>query len=311
MTGAHGFLGRHAAAHFKKHGYEVIGIGHGSWEDESPDNFGIDQWIEADIDICSLSKIKKRIDCVVHCAGGSLVGPSLDRPFAEFHKTVTSAANVLEYIRVCQPAATLVFPSSAAVYGEKDDGPIKESESLSPVSPYGFYKKITEELCESYAGNFNLSVAVIRFFSLYGNGLKKQLLWDACTKLSSDSKEVAFLGTGKETRDWLHVDDAVALIYVMSQVGDGYVVVNGGGGKRKTVLDILLQVKKLLGTQAEIVMNGGRKKGDPLHYWADIASPMNYGWRPQKNIENGLKEYVHWFQENKGKIDLLVHVHGA
>ncbi len=310
VTGAHGFLGRHTAAHFKKHGYEVIGIGHGFWKKENPENFGIDQWIEADVAIRSLAKITKKIDCVVHCAGGSSVGYSVAVPMLEFQKTVTSTINVLEYIRISQPAAKLIVPSSAAVYGEKEDEPIQELDSLKPVSPYGFYKKITEELCEAYAGNFNLSIVVIRFFSIYGNGLRKQLLWDACTKLSSNSRKVIFYGTGEETRDWLHVEDAVALIYLMSQVSDRYTIVNGGGGRRETVLDILVQIKKLLGTRSEIVMNGNRKEGDPLHYWADIAKLQHYGWRPQKNIGNGLEEYVNWFQEDKKNTDLLAPVNG-
>ncbi len=296
VTGACGFLGRNVAACFKKHGFEVSGLGHDHWGVERLEDYGIDQWIEADVNISSLKKIKQKLDCIVHCAGGSSVGNSIVSPMSEFQKTVNSAINVLEYTRIYQPEAKVIFPSSAAVYGEKEDKPIKESESLSPVSPYGFYKKMTEELCESYARNFNLSIAVIRFFSIYGIGLKKQLLWDACTKLSAGSKEVTFFGTGKETRDWLHIEDAVALIYLMSQVSERYTVVNGGGGGRKTVLDILLQIKKLLGTRAEVVMNGNRKQGDPVHYWADIEKLRYRGWRPRKSMENGLKEYVNWFQ---------------
>lgn len=296
VTGACGFLGRHVAAHFKKHGYEVIGLGHGHWGVEGFEVHGIDQWIEADVTISSLTQVIKRLECIVHCAGGSSVGHSVVYPMAEFQKTVNSAICVLEYARIYQPGAKLIFPSSAAVYGEKRDEPIKESESLAPVSPYGFYKKITEELCESYFRNFGLSISVIRFFSIYGIGLKKQLLWDACTKLSAGTKEVTFFGTGRETRDWLHIDDAVALVYLMSQVSEKYTVVNGGSGERKTVLDILSQIKKFLGSPVEVVMNGNRKEGDPIHYWADIEELKKLGWQPQKHIEKGLEEYVNWFQ---------------
>ncbi len=295
VTGAHGFLGRHTAFHFKEYGYEVIGIGHGSWKNDNPEDFGIDQWIEADIDICSLSKIQKRIDCVVHCAGGSLVGPSLEHPLVEFHKTVTSAGNILEYIRLYQSGATLVFPSSAAVYGNKNDSPIYETESLHPVSPYGFYKKITEELCESYARNFDMPVAVIRFFSIYGNGLKKQLLWDACRKLSSTSKEVTFFGTGKETRDWLHIEDAVRLIYNLGQIHKGYAIYNGGSGHRQTNAQTINLLSELLGRKCQVRFNQEVRTGDPKHYWADIQKCRDLGLEPQKKIQNGLREYVDWF----------------
>ena len=302
VTGACGFLGRNVSTYFKKKGFEVLGLGYGHWGDEQPEEHGIDKWVDGDVCTTNLLKITKKLDCIVHCAGGSSVGDSVVAPLEEFEKTVNSASNILEYARVSQTEAKLVFPSSAAVYGEKDDAPIQESDSLTPVSPYGFYKKMTEELCESYCRNFNLSVSVIRFFSIHGNGLKKQLLWDACTKLSAGDKEVAFFGTGRETRDWLHIEDAVALIYVMSQTGERYTIVNGGSGKRSTVLDILLQLKKILGIPAEIVMNGSQKVGDPLHYWADIQRLRQWDWCSQKSLENGLEEYVSWFLENKKKM---------
>lgn len=295
VTGACGFLGRNVAAFFKKNGFEVVGLGHGPWGSGHPEEYGINEWIEDDVSIVSLLKITKKLDCIIHCAGGSSVGHSVVAPMDEFQKTVNSAINILEYTRISQPGAKLVFPSSAAVYGEKGDEPIKESESLAPVSPYGFYKKITEELCESYGRNFNLSVSVIRFFSIYGIGLRKQLLWDACSKLSAGDKEVTFFGTGRETRDWLHIDDAVALIYLMSQTNGKNFIINGGSGKRKTVLDILIRLKKILGSSTEIIMNGSQKKGDPLHYWADIQHLHQLGWLPQKNLENGLEEYVKWY----------------
>ncbi len=298
VTGACGFLGRNVSDYFHKKGFEVIGLGYDHWGDEAPRNFGIDKWIEAEVKIENLAKITKKLDCIIHCAGGSSVAYSVVAPLEEYEKTVNSAANILEYARTSQPEAKLIFPSSAAVYGEKKDEPIKESARLTPVSPYGLYKKITEELCDTYCRNFNLSVSIIRFFSIYGNGLRKQLLWDACSKLYSGEKEVTFFGTGRETRDWLHVEDAVAMIYLLSQNCDRYTIVNGGSGSRTTVLEILLHLKTILGSQAEIVMNGSKKEGDPLHYWADLQKLRQWDWYPQKKIESGLEEYVRWFLED-------------
>lgn len=295
VTGAHGFLGRHVASYFKSNGYEVIGMGHGQWDSVNPDAYGIDQWIGAEIEYRSLSKITRKLDCVVHCAGGSSVGSSIMAPHVEFERTVSSTINVLEYIRIKQPSARLVLPSSAAVYGEVEDKQICESEPLAPVSPYGFYKKITEELCDSYSRNFNLSVSVIRYFSIYGVGLKRQLIWDACKKLSAGNQEAIFYGTGEETRDWINVGDAVALIYLAAHVCDKYIVVNGGSGNRMTVLDILKNIKILVGSRTKIIMNGEKKEGDPMYYWANIEKQQSYGWRLQKDLENGLKEFTRWF----------------
>ena len=77
ITGAYGFLGRHTAAIFKQQGCEVIGIGHGHWGFDKPGDYGIDEWIEADVDQAGLAHVTGRLDCVVHCAGGSSVGHSV------------------------------------------------------------------------------------------------------------------------------------------------------------------------------------------------------------------------------------------
>ena len=76
-----------------------------------------------------------------------------------------------------------------------------------------------EALCRSYGENFGLRAAIVRLFSVYGEELHKQLLWDICCKL--DARESAPLllgGTGLEIRDWLHVSDAVSLLWMARQV---------------------------------------------------------------------------------------------
>lgn len=301
ITGAHGFLGRNTAALFKEKGYGVVGIGHGHWGIQKPRDFGIDEWVEADIDPIGLSHVHGKIDCVIHCAGGSSVGNSVDHPVLEFQRTVDSTIHVLEYIRKNHPYALIVYPSSAAVYGNQSDFPIRENNQIAPLSPYGFYKKIAEDLCECYAKNFDIKVVVIRFFSIYGVGLQKQLLWDACTKLCSGERQVRFYGTGTETRDWLDVRDAVSLIHLLVKSATGFEIFNGGSGERRTVSEILFMLSHALGKPAEILMGNENKKGDPLHYWADIAKAEKIGWTPQHKIERGLQEYVEWFISHRNQ----------
>ena len=127
-------------------------------------------------------------------------------PFADFQRTVGSTAALLEYIRVDCPGAALVYPSSAAVYGHAVQLPMQEDGPLRPVSPYGVHKKFAEDLIRSHCVMFGLRASIVRLFSIYGEGFRKQLLWDACRKLLAGERE--FFGIGDETRDWLHVDDA-------------------------------------------------------------------------------------------------------
>ncbi len=303
ITGAHGFIGRYAARHFSANGCRVIGIGHGHWGFDDPVDYGIDQWMEADIDFANLADIKGRIDYIVHCAGGSSVAYSCKYPLQDFARTVDGTAKVLEYMRLHQGDAKLIYPSSAAVYGKKDNKCIRITEPLGPLSPYGFHKKMVEDLCMSYASTYGISVAIIRFFSIYGPGLQKQLLWDASNKFrKSDGRAIEFFGTGDETRDWLHVEDAASLIYCMAQSQNHADLVNGGYGQAVTVKEILAKLASLFRGNICVEFNGQSREGDPKHYWADTSEAKLLGWRPTILLEQGLNEYVTWFKEHEHRL---------
>ncbi|MBI5100165.1 MAG: NAD-dependent epimerase/dehydratase family protein [Nitrospirae bacterium] len=296
ITGTHGFLGRHTASTFKKLGYNVTGVGHGKWENEHFRDYGIDAWFEADITFDSLKTANSNFDIIVHCAGSGSVGDSIKNPALDFQKTVDTSLAVLEYMRISNPEALLIYPSSSGVYGEKDDRPISETEDLAPASPYGSNKKTTEELCRYYSNNFGLRISIIRFFSLYGNGLKKQLLWDACKKLSKG--ENTFYGTGEETRDFLHIDDATELIYRLAETNGAFEIFNGAAGRRLTIKTILNMVASELGKNTKVVFDGKCRKGDPRYYHADISKALKLGWCPNVTIENGIKAYIDWYKRN-------------
>lgn len=302
ITGAHGFLGRHMARLFGKKGYYVIGMGHGEWSADEREEWNISEWHECDIGIGSLTAYAGRPNIIIHCAGSGSVGFSLSNPVEDFNRTVNTTLAVLEYIRLYNKDTKLIYPSSAAVYGAKGVGPISEDDFLNPVSPYGYHKKIAEELCGSYSKNFNLTISIIRFFSLYGNGLRKQLLWDACNKFSKGDKKVIFSGSGEETRDWIHIQDAALLIYRVFSSSLGINIFNGGSGERVTVREILELVGREFSENRIISFNGLAKEGDPKHYQADTKRSRALGWEPEVDWQSGVKDYVRWFKETEGLI---------
>src|SRR6202011_562447 len=102
--------------------------------------------------------------------------------------------------------------SSAAVYGAHGPGPIPETCPLLPVSPYGSHERYAEELCLLAARRYGLGCAIIRFFSLYGAGRRKQILWDIGRKLIDNPPGIQLFGSGEETRDFVYVEDAVELV---------------------------------------------------------------------------------------------------
>lgn len=295
ITGAYGFLGRNVSNEFKKNGDYVAGIGHGKWDKEEYSKWGLDDWYETTITFEALLNINKKFDIIVHCGGSGAVGFSWENPYEDFQKSVQSTLAILEYIRLQNKGCKVIYPSSPAVQGNLGHVQISENMVSRPVSPYGFHKKIAEELCLSYHHNFNIDIGVIRYFSIYGDGLKKQLLWDACKKIQQ-SNDVVFFGTGNETRDWIHVSDAASLLCQFSTKLEGYEVINGGSGIETPINEIISFLCEYMKKPVQVKFNGVVKEGDPMHFWANIEKGKQLGWKPKVAIRDGLKDYVHFFK---------------
>ena len=298
VTGAYGFIGRHVARRLQQAGWRVVGIGHGNnWEERQRRRWGLAEWHAADVAADALLAHGGRPDLIVHCAGSGSVSFSIRHPAEDHLRNVSTTAAVLEFARTRAPGAAIVLLSSGAVYGQADRLPSPESSALRPVSPYGSNKQAAEDLCRSYAAKFGLACVVLRFFSVYGQGLRKQLLWDACRKLSGN-EPYRFFGTGLETRDWLHVQDAASLIEIAASRADGTCpVVNGGTGRATEIRELLLYVARLFQRQDEPIFTGEVREGDPAHYCADTRLAQSWGWRPTISWQEGVKDYVDWFRQ--------------
>ena len=228
VTGANGFLGRHVSRMLAKLGYSVAGLGHGTFSQAELGAWGIDEWHEGDVTLESLMQYEN-LKAIFHCAGSGSVNFALQQPSQDFRRTVVTTSDVLEFVRSVSPSTVVVYPSSASVYGTIATMPIGEDAATLPISTYGTHKLLAEHLVKAYAHNFGAKASIVRFFSIYGCGLRKQLLWDACVKLAGGDE--IFNGTGDEVRDWLHVEDAAELLIIaMQRASPSCPVVNGGTG---------------------------------------------------------------------------------
>ncbi|MBB6127043.1 NAD-dependent epimerase/dehydratase family protein [Mucilaginibacter lappiensis] len=298
VTGAYGFLGRYTAKAFSEAGYHVSGIGHGKWHKYEYNLWGIEDWHESTITFEALINLNKSFDIIVHCGGSGSVAFSYQNPYEDFQKSVQSTLALLEYIRLQGRPCHFIYPSSPAVQGDLGDKQIKENDPSNPVSPYGFHKKAAEELCFSYNKSFGLKVSIIRYFSIYGVGLQKQLLWDACMKIKNAANEIALFGTGEETRDWLYVKDAALLILAIAiNEKKSISIINGGSGIKTTVNDTIQLLIKLYNKKVAISFNQKVKAGDPRFYHADISVAKELGWEPQVGLEEGILQYVNYFKK--------------
>lgn len=300
ITGARGFVGRHLTHALHQQGIQICGIGHGAWTESERAAWGMGYWLNGDVSKRNLDIIRSNAgqpDAVFHLAGGSSVGPSLLAPEEDFRRSALSAAELLEWARLAAPGARLVLASSAAVYGAGHTRAIRETDALAPYSPYGYHKRIAEELFESYGKNFGLRVAIVRLFSVYGPELRKQLLWDVCGRLAVDATRLELGGSGDEMRDWLHISDAVELLRLAALHAnpDGFIV-NGGMGDPVTVRQIAEQLCAGWGMCTQLDFSGKRRQGDPQYLVADVALAKSLEYTPKMNWQAGVADYVTWFK---------------
>jgi UDP-glucose 4-epimerase len=299
VTGANGFIGRHVSRAAALQGDRVIGIGLGDWNEETWRSWGLSDWSELEVTVANLVALSVTPDVVIHCAGSASVGFSLEQPAQDFRSTVVTTLEVLEYLRACASDAALVYPSSGAVYGRATTLPIKEDSPLAPISPYGANKKMAEDLCRSYSQSFGIRVAILRIFSAYGTDLRKQLLWDACRKAVSG--DCSFGGTGRETRDWVHVEDVARLLLIAGDHADlDATTVNCATGRDVAVESILAVLFEALGTTLQPEFSGSARVGDPERVAGDPGRARAWGWAPERSWQEGVREYARWFRENGG-----------
>jgi UDP-glucose 4-epimerase len=236
---------------------------------------------------------------IIHCAGGGSVAFSIADPLADFERTVVSTAHVLEYVRLNAPSCRVVYPSSASVYGSVETVPIREDCPAAPISQYGTHKLMAEEMVSSYSRQFGTPASIVRFFSIYGCGLRKQLLWDASCKIGSGT--FSFMGTGEETRDWLHVEDAADLLNMANQhASSDCPTVNGGSGRGLTVREILQHLgRNLVEREVTLEFSGLARLGDPGRFVACIEIAKSWGWCPTRDWMHGVAEYAAWWKKDR------------
>jgi UDP-glucose 4-epimerase len=298
VTGARGAIGRHVVRLAKERGHVVIGLGHGQWiaDHELPP---IDGWLNGDIspeNIAALSRGHGTPDAVIHLAGGAHVGNSIDQPAEDFQRTVLSAQRLLEWLRVTSPKTKIVIASSAAVYGIGHDAHIKETATCVPVSPYGTHKAMMEVMAQGYAAQFGLNAVILRLFSVYGPGLRKQLIWEVTNRLMQDQREIVLGGTGDERRDFVAISDAAAMLIdavdLASPEAPTFNCCSGTATTVRQATDMLLSHF----SKAKVSFSGKMRVGDPTSLVGDKALSIEAGLTSNVAFVDGLLHTMNWIK---------------
>lgn len=307
VTGAAGFIGSTLVDRLLSEGRTVVGLD--SFDPFYPESDKL-QNLSAASDHDSFELVRGDIrdeklidrvfgrgfDAVVHLAALAGVRPSLERPVEYIDVNVRGTALLLD-------AATrhgnpnFVFASSSSVYGERDDGPFRESDRVDrPISPYAASKKAGELVAHTFHCAHSLPVTCVRFFTAYGPRQRPDLAVRKFADRMTSRKKIPVFGDGSARRDFTYIDDIVDGVVRATDAQTPWGVFNFGAGRTITVLEMIDVLSQELGCQPEVEFQS-RQTGDVSNTWADIESARSVlGYAPAVSFEEGIRRFVSWLR---------------
>jgi len=295
ITGAGGFIGRNLWGHLDRQGYDIIACMPCEPADCALPR-GQRLLIRIPDERLAAALARERPDYAVHCAGGASVKRSFALPALDFANNVIATESLAGAVAASSPETKMIFISSAAVYGNPVALPIREDAAPAPISPYGFHKLMGELICQKYHRLHGVPVTILRVFSAYGPGLRKQILWDVYQQWRA-SETISLHGSGGESRDFIFIDDLVNTIHlVMERASFSAEVLNVAEGRAISVRRLVALMLTALGASKRLCFTHILERGDPQHWRADVTRLRAIGVEPGLPIERGLEAYVHWLR---------------
>jgi UDP-glucose 4-epimerase len=318
VTGGCGYIGSHVARAFKQRGDRVIVIDRVKRDHTLK---GIDGYYISDFaSEESLSTIFDLApDIIVHCAGTSLVGPSMTDPAEYYENNIVKTIAMLDVIKSMDKKPTIMFSSSASVYGNPVALPIPETAPKGPISPYGNTKYMTELILRDYCSAYGINSICFRYFNAagaepfnYDLGQEPGATHIVARALEASLANRAFTINGDDyntpdgtcIRDYVHVWD-IAMAHLkgadfVDSITDANttavaLVFNLGSNKGVSNKQIVDYVYGRYGLPH--VNFGPRRAGDPDELVADPHSAHDLlGWYPElSDIETIIDSAYKWY----------------
>jgi len=324
VTGGAGFIGSHVVVLLLQAGYRVVVLDNLSNSDASVmerikrmTDMQVD-FVQADVrDARALRRLfaNTRIEAVMHFAGLKAVGESVRMPLAYYDHNVGGTVQLLQAMQVAQ-VRTLIFSSSATVYGEPQQLPLAETHPRSATNPYGHTKLLIEDmLANLHASEPGWRIACLRYFNPVGahpggllgeapQGVPNNLMpYIAQVALGQRECVQVFGGDyptpdGTGVRDYIHVMDLAqghmqALRYC-AEKDETLLCVNLGTGQGYSVLEMIAAFERASGQRIahEVV---DRRPGDVAQVWADASLARQLlGWQAARTLEEMCTDTWRW-----------------
>lgn len=309
VTGAAGFIGSTLVERLLAEGRSVVGLDNfDPFYSESDKLRNLETALASDryrlvrSDIRDADRVKQvftseRFDGVVHLAALAGVRPSHERPADYADVNVLGTTRILE-AAVSQGNPQIVFASSSSVYGEREDGPFLETDSVDrPVSPYAATKRAGELVAHTFHHGFGLPITCARIFTCYGPRQRPDLAIRKFADRMRRGEPIPIYGDGTALRDFTFIDDLVDGLVRALDNDLGFAILNFGAGRKVSVLEVVKHLEQRLGMTAQIDWQPPQI-GDVPRTWADIgAAGLALGYSPRVDFETGIQRFVEWLED--------------
>lgn len=310
VTGGAGFIGSNLADALLSRGFRVRvldNLSTGKWENLAQAGSKI-EFLRGDLrNDRLLQKAVRGVRYVFHLAAIASVPQSVAQPADTHEVNVTGTFRLLQASRKAG-VKRFIFTSSSAIYGETDKFPSTEEDLPRPESPYAASKIMGEYYCRNFSQLFGLETVALRYFNVYGPRQNPKSryanvipIFLKCI-LEGDTPEVHW--DGKQSRDFVHVDDVVAAnLLAMKKNGISGEVFNIGSHSEARIIDCLTGIRNILGIKKLKVRYAPKRAGDVRRTFADVSKARRLlGFRPAVPFKEGLRRTVEWFLKNADRL---------
>ncbi len=330
ITGGCGYIGSHTIVELLNNGYNVISID--DFSNSKPNVLDKIKKITGkdikfyELNICDKEKLRQvfeqnQIDAVIHFAGYKAVGESVKKPLMYYRNNLDSTLTLLETMNEFN-VKKIVFSSSATVYGDPEELPIKENAKLTTTNPYGATKLYIEGILKDlFASDNDYSIAILRYFNPVGahpsgllgedpNGIPNNLMPYIMKVANKELPELSIYGNDYDTidgtgvRDYIHVVDLAqghlkALEYIDKHKGvDCYNLGTGHGYSVLQMVETFTKVNKVM-VPYKIV---ARRDGDIACCYADTEyAKKKLNWEAKYDLTDMVKSAYNYVVKNNEK----------
>lgn len=300
ITGGAGFIGSHILAQLQgRRDMDVVvfdNLSSGSKE-HVPAGMELVEGDVCDKDAVDALFAAHHFDAVIHLAAQTMVPTSVEQPVLDCRVNLEGVLHVLEACRT-HGTGHILFSSSAAVYGDNLNIPLKETERFVPTSPYGITKMTTEHYLRVYHELYGMDATVFRFANVYGErqGEKGEggVVSIFC-KLLSQHQGITVFGDGNQTRDFVYAGD-IAQAIIRSLPLKGCHTMNVSTGQETSINDLIRSFEKAVGYTVPVQYTAPRT-GDILRsVLSNEALKRDLGFVPAMDLEEGIRRTYDWYR---------------